>query len=488
MRADGWHGIIDVCDNGHLPDLYTEKMDPDSLWLADVSATRTSAQRLESNVTVDVAIVGGGFVGLWTAITLKELEPGLRVAIVEANGCGSGASGLNGGFVMSWWPKIASLANICGADDALWLADETTRSIDSLASFLEHHGIDAEYRQSGWLWTATTSAHVGAWNGVVKTAQRLGRSEIFQQVSSEEVARRTGSDVHIAGIFEPVNGTVHPGKLGQGLVDIAARSGVEIYEHSRVEAIVRSDPAKLVTRSGKVTARQVVIATNAWAANVPELKRQFVCVGSAVVATPPIAERLAEMGWTGGESITDSQATVDYYRTTRDGRIVFGKGGGRIYRTGEPGKAAFQDASGIREAAADFRRVYPHLSDVPIERSWSGPVDRTWDSLPLLGKLAGTTNIYYGVGWSGNGVNPSRIGARILASLVLDKRDRWAGNGLVNRKVRYFPPEPIRYLGGSVVRSAMMRKDRKEIAGQVPSLVDQALTRLAPSGLEDKVW
>ncbi len=457
-----------------------------SLWLDDLPAAQAPVQQLVNDITADVAIVGGGFVGLWTAITLKELEPGLRVAVLEANRCGSGASGLNGGFLMSWWPKIASLVRVCGLDDALWLADETTKSVSGLAAFLGQHGIDAEYRQAGWLWTATTPAHIDAWSGVVATAQRIGRGEIFQQLSREDVARRTGSDAHIAGICEPVNATIHPGKLGRGLAQIAAGLGVAVYETSRVESMVRSSPARLVTRRGSVTAGQVVIATNAWAASVPELERQFVCVGSAIVATAPIPGRLAEIGWVGGESITDSQTTVNYYRTTRDGRIVFGKGGGRIYFSGEPPPVSFNDSRGIAEATADFRRVYPMLADVPIERSWSGPIDRTYDSLPLLGRLDDAPNFLYGVGWSGNGVNPSRIGGRILASLLLGKRDRWAGNGLINRKTRIFPPEPVRYLGGSIVRAAMMRKDVKEIAGKSPSYLDDALVRLAPAGLEDK--
>ena len=149
---------------------------------------------------------------------------------------------------------------------------------------------------------------------------------------------------------------------------------------------------------GRWSFERVVIATNAWAAKLPELKRQFVCVGSSVLSTPAIPERLAAIGWTGGESISDSQATVTYYRTTRAGRIVFGKGGGRLYYTGAPGPQVFQDSSGIAEATADFRRVYPMLSDVPIGRCWTGPIDRTYDSLPLLGHLAGAPHVVYGIG------------------------------------------------------------------------------------------
>ncbi|MBM4205997.1 MAG: FAD-dependent oxidoreductase, partial [Gammaproteobacteria bacterium] len=297
-------------------------MNPRSQWLAEVAASSIPQRRVESDVSVDVAIIGGGFVGLSTAIELKAQAPDMHVALFEARRCGEGASGINGGFVMSWWPKIGSLVRICGSEDAVWLADETTRAVQALGTFLDTHGIDAEYRQSGWLWTATTPLHIGAWSGVVETARRLGRDKIFQELSSQEVASRTGSSAHLAGICEPINATVHPARLAKGLAQVAERMGVQIHEESRVESLVRSDPAKLIFARGTVTASRVVVATNAWAATIPELKRQFVCVGSAIVATPPIPERLAEIGWVGGESITDSQTTVTYYRTTRAGRIV----------------------------------------------------------------------------------------------------------------------------------------------------------------------
>jgi len=457
-----------------------------SQWLVDITDQIQRQPELAGDIRVDVAIIGGGFVGLWTAIQLKQLDPSCRVAILEKSRCGEGASGLNGGFVMSWWPKIASLRRLCGDADAVWLADETTRSVATLSSFLDEHGIDAEFVCSGWLWTATTPVHIGAWEKVVLTAHRLGRGDIFQSLSSDEVARRAGSRAHLAGILEPINGTVHPGKLGQGLARIARNLDVRLYEQTRVNRLDRGHPARLVTKRGTVTADKVVIATNAWAASVPELASSFICVTSSIVATPLIPDRLAEIGWTGGESITDSQTTVDFYRTTRSGRIIFGKGGGRLMYTGEPGPAVFNDVAGIDEALQDFRRVYSALADVPIASRWSGPIDRTYDSLPLLGHLPDAPHIVFGVGWSGNGVNPSRIGGRILAGLALDRKERWTENGLVGRRARQFPPEPFRYLGGSVVRGAMARKDAAEITGRRVSTIDRNIARLAPAGLEDK--
>lgn len=457
-----------------------------SQWLSDIDPARPSANALQGPSRADVAIIGGGFVGLWTAISIKQLDPSVAVSLLEMNRCGDGASGLNGGFVMSWWPKVSSLIAACGRDDALWLADETSRAVEELGSFVDGHGHDVEFRKSGWLWSATSPAHVGAWNGVLRSTEALGRGDVFREVSRDEIARRTGSDAHLAGVFEAVNGTVHPARLTLALRSIAEAMGVAIYEGSPVMRIEHGEPARLTTPNGTVAADRVVVATNAWAASEASLARRFVCVGSAVVATPPIPERLERIGWTGGESVTDSQSAVTYYRTTRSGRVIFGKGGGRLFYSGKPSNNVFQDAKGIGEALDDFRRVYPALADVPIERSWSGPIDRTWDSLPLIGSFGRARNLFYGVGWSGNGVNPSRLGGRILAGLALGRKERWTENGLVNRKVWPFPPEPFRYLGGSVVRAAVARKDRAEIERRRVSPIDKLLSRLAPAGLEDK--
>lgn len=457
-----------------------------SHWLAESEHLFPRQGKVRGDLKTDVLVVGGGFVGLWTAIHLRQLDPTCDVVLVEQNRCGHGASGLNGGFAMSWWPKIASLCKACGDDDAVWLADQTTRTIQGLQSFLNGFGHDVDLMQSGWLWTATTPAHIGSWNTVVEKVANLGRDGVFQQQSAQEIADRTGSSKHIAGIVEPINGTVNPVELAAALVQIAQRLGVQIYEQTQVQHLDRGRPAQITTQEGTITADKVVLATNAWAASEPELSSRFVCVTSAAFSTEPIPERLADIGWTGGESITDSQARINYYRTTRCGRIVFGKGGGKLTISGRPSASVFYDKTLIDAAVKDFRRVYPSLADVKIERSWSGPIDRTYNSLPLLGHLRGAPNINYGVGWSGNGVNPSQIGGRILAGLALERNERWTKNGLVGNHNRRFPPEPIRYLGGNLVLGSVRRKDAAEISGRAPTVIDRKLAGLGPSGLEDK--
>ena len=228
------------------------------------------------------------------------------------------------------------------------------------------------------------------------------------------------------------------------------------------------------------------MASNAWSAGIRELSRAIVVISSDIVATAPAPEALADIGWHRDLSITDSQTMVDYYRISADGRVVFGKGGWTIAYGGRIGPAFDRSARRAAEVTADFRRYYPQLGHVPITHDWSGPIDRTPNSLPLLGYLGGRRHIVYGVGWSGNGVGPSVIGGRILASMALGRRDEWSEHPLVERSSGRFPPEPIRFLGAHVVREAVAQKERKENMDAKPGWLVSTLARLAPAGLEDK--
>lgn len=455
-----------------------------SWWLRE-ALTDAPGVALEGDERVDVAVVGGGFVGLWTALRLKELDPAMSVIVLEADVCGAGASGRNGGMALSWWPKLPSLLKLMSTDEARELAQLSERAVAELGAFCERHGVDADYVHRGWLWTAATSAQLGAWEAAMAACERVG-VEPFERLPGEEVARRTGSPVHLAGVFEASAATVQPAKLARGLRRVALDAGVRIYEHSKVLNFTRERPHRLSLEAGSVTATKVVLATNAWTAAVPELRRSLVVVSSDMIVTEPLGERLAEIGWTGGESITDSQLMVHYYRTTHDGRIAFGKGGwgialrGRIHRSFDrhPGRAA--------DVERNFRRLYPRLHDVLIAADWAGPIDRSRNGLPFFGPLSTSETILYAVGFSGNGVAPSWLAGRVLASLALDRRDEWSAIPLVNAPVRRFPPPAITFAGAHLVRDAVVRKENAEAVGRRPGRISSALATLAPSGLEDK--
>lgn len=329
-----------------------------SFWLQSVEPALQPSDSLHGVHSADVVIVGGGFVGLWTALTIKEYEPHCRVIVLEKDVCGGGASGRNGGFVMSWWPKIKSLTSFCSTEQATFLARSAERAISELGEFCERHQLDASFKQKGWLWTATCPAHIDSWNATLEACEQLG-AKPFERLSRREVAKRTGSDVHLAGVLERSNATVQPAALVRGMRKVAMDAGVEIFENSGITAIDPGDDVGIHTAHGRVDAKRVVLATNAWSSAIPELAKLFVPVGSSIVVTQPINDRLVNMGWSGAEAITDSQLMVDYYRTTPDGRIAFGKGTGSLSYGSKMGPLFSEDKEGISLTEADLRRTYP---------------------------------------------------------------------------------------------------------------------------------
>ena len=452
-----------------------------SLWLQEALSPGEDSPRLQGEIRTDLCIVGGGYTGLWTAIRLKEHDPSLDVAVVEADVCGGGASGRNGGFVLSLWAKFQTLVKLVGTDQALHLARASADAVSGIGKFCADHGIDARFRGDGWLWAATNEAQVGAWRETLEDVERAGERP-FVELSPEEVAARTGSSRHVAGVFEATAATVQPARLARGLRQVALEQGVRIFERSPM-AKLEVRPLRVRTPHGVVRARGVVLAMNAWAVRFAEIRRRILVIGSDMVATEPIPQRLAEIGWTDGMSISDSRLLVHYYRTTDDGRVAFGKGGGKLPFGALIGRRFDGASPRAAEVAAFFRALYPSLAEVRVVANWTGPIDRSRTGLPFFARLGGRPDVVYGIGYSGNGVGPSFLGGKILASLALGLDDEWSRCGLVGRASRGFPPEPIRYAGGSLVRGAIARKERAEDQGRRPSPVDVRLIKLAPPGL-----
>jgi glycine/D-amino acid oxidase-like deaminating enzyme len=456
-----------------------------SLWLQQALAAEeggADSEKLTETLRADVCIVGGGYTGLWTALRIAELEPGASVVLLEGDICGGGPSGRNGGFALSWWPKVETLVKRVGEEEALGLVRASVAAVDELGAFCEREGIDAHYRRGGWLWTATSPAQVGAWEGAVEAAARAGEHPL-ELLSAEEVQRRTGSPVHLGAAYEAGAATVQPALLARGLRRVALERGVRVFEGS---PLVDLDRERGIARTpaGSVEAGAVVLATGAWLAGVPELKRAVVAVSSDMIATAPMPERLEEAGWTGGESISNCRLMVHYYRTTADGRIAFGQGGHRHVFGGR----VDDEFLGRTPAAAeqvlrrDLVSLVPYADGVEVTHAWGGPIDRTADGAPVFGRLPGGVPIVYGVGYSGNGVAPSLTAGKILASSALGRDDEWSGCGLNRGATGRFPPEPIRYVGGFVVRAAVKRKETREDDGRSVDPLTRRVAGLAPQG------
>ncbi len=454
-----------------------------SWWLREAlaMAPQPPAAPLTGGLSTDVCIVGGGFTGLWTALRIKELDPGRDVTILERDLCGAGASGRNGGFAMTFWHHFLGLERACGTAEALRLARASADAVKEIGEFCDDHAIDARFRPDGWLWTATNAAQIGAWTSTLAALERHDERP-FKPLPPDEVAARAGSAGHLAGVFEAGSATVQPALLARGLRRVALERGVRIIERSPMVGLDRGPVLEVHTPGGRVRAPRVVIAMNAWSSRLRELRDGFVTVASDLVITEPVPERLESLGPRGGISISDSRMMVHYYRPTHDGRLAFGKGGrglafGRRLGPGFDGVSPRADW-----VAGPMRAIYPQLADVPLAASWTGPIDRTVDALPFFATL-GRPDLLCGAGFSGNGVGPSVLAGRILASMTLERDDEWRHCGLVREPPRGLPPEPVRYLGGRVVRAAVARKERAEDAGRPAAWLDRHLAQLAPAGL-----
>jgi len=217
-----------------------------------------------------------------------------------------------------------------------------------------------------------------------------------------------------------------------------------------------------------------VLALNAWATGWPGLRRRIVAWSSYMVLTAPAPERLQAINWTGGELVSDLRTSVRYFRTTPDGRIAFGGGGGRAGTT--IGDSFTRDKRAVVEAAEGFRLLFPTFAEVPIVDAWGGPIDVSPTHLPAFGSIE--PHVHYALGYTGNGVAPSHLAGRVLAALITGADTDELRLPMVNARTREFPPQPMRALGAAVVRRAIIAKDTAEEQGRNPSPLAGALARL----------
>lgn len=445
-------------------------------WLREALALEDDAPAappLHGSTRADVAIIGGGYTGLWTALHLLDRAPELQIVVLEQDICGGGPSGRNGGFVNGWWDELGTLVSLYGASGALAAAREVAASIRAIGEWCEANGVDPHYRHGGMLTVSTTPLHDGAWHASVEAARALGVADELVELSAADVAARCRSPRFRGGTLMRDGATIQPAILARGLRRVALERGVVIHEGTRARRI-RGD--RLITDDGEVRAQQIVLAMNAWAAGWPGLRRSLLTWSSYMVRTEPIPERIAELGWTGGESIVDARQSVHYFQVTADGRIAFGAGGGRPGYGGRIGPSFTDDVSAARRAASGFRWLFPQLADVRLTDAWGGPIDVSPDHLPRFGSIR--RGLHYAAGYSGNGVAPSHLAGRVLAALVLESDEPLTRLPMIGPPRRNLPPEPLRFVGARVMREAMIRREDLEEQGRRPPWWLRQLTRI----------
>jgi glycine/D-amino acid oxidase-like deaminating enzyme len=411
----------------------------------------------------DVAIVGAGFTGLWTALALTERDPTLDVVVLEAATVGHGASGRNGGFVE---PSLThgyhnGLAHFPDEVDELLRLGRA--NFEGLVADVERFGIACHLERQGMLEVATAPWQLQELHEAAPDLERAG--ERVEVLDADATRAELDSPTYLGALHLPDSGAiVHPGALVRGLAVEAERRGVAVHEGSAVRRLRRDGTGvRVETADGTVAAERVVLATNAYSHRVlRRTARHFVPVHDYVLVTAPLdTEQLARIGWKRRQGVADAGNQFHYYRLTPDDRILWG-GYDAIYRFG--GRVGPRDDH--RRATYDllarhFRATFPQLDDVPFERWWGGPIATTTRFTATFGDALGG-RVVYALGYTGLGVAATRFAAQVLRDRLLDP-----GSALL--QLRYtttapvpFPPEPLRWVGVTLTRRAIARADRRD--------------------------
>ena len=435
---------------------------------------------LAGEVEADVLVAGGGYTGMWSAWYARQLEPRARVVLLEAEPlCGHGPSGRNGGFCNAMWFSLASMRDRWGAEGALASARAAQEAVERIGGFCEEQGVDAWFRPAGYVQVSTAPAHDGAWQRALEACRELGAPEMLRPLSQAEVAERCQSPAFRAGAVSPTSATVQPARLAQGLRRALIEAGVEIFEGSPVRSFREGEEeVEARTPGGSVRAARGVLAIGSAAkGRRGPLRGRLTVASSHIVLTEPVPDVLEQIGWTGGECITDSRALLHYFRTTPDGRIAFGWGGGRIAMGARTGGRAELDAAVIAGAAEHLHEYFPALRGRRLTHAWGGPIDASPTHLPTVSSLPGG-RAWVAAGYTGNGVGPSNMVGRTLASLALGREDDHTRLAFVDAKTPRVPPEPFHWLGGESIRYALERKEEAEMQNRRPGRFTLALAKV----------
>lgn len=413
-----------------------------SFWLEDRSYK--PARRLAGDEMADVVIVGAGFTGLWSAILLKDADPDIDVVVVEQKVAGYGATGRNGGFAMTMVGRsIHDLLRKVGPESAKATHMAMRKALREIESFCAGEGIDASITHPGLLTVSNGPEQDVRIHQDLLAAERLELDD-FHEVPRARCRELIHSDRLRMGHFEDDALLVDPAALVRGLRDAAISRGVRIYEMTPVDGVEDIDGRRVEARTpfGAVHADRAVLATNAYASSAPALSRFIFTIYAYIILTEPLTdEQWSRIGWEQRMGVEDKRIMPHFHRPTADGRILWG-GRDAPLLAGPPDPARDSDPRIFRRLEETFRLTFPQLADVPLQHAWGGPVAGTVACIPHAGWLD-QGRILYALGYSGHGVGPSALMAKVVRDLLLDRESLLTRLPLVTRRLTPLPPPPL---------------------------------------------
>lgn len=386
---------------------------------------------LDSAIEADIAVVGAGFTGVNTALELAER--GYKVALLEANRLCWGASGRNGGQIIGGLGhNAAQFRKTIGDDGVQAIYDMGIECVDIIRERVARYDIDCDMRW-GYCDVALKPRHMRWFEQDMREQQAKGYPHAYTLLDASAVKDFVGSDAYIGGLYNPTGGGhLHPMNLCLGEASAAQQCGALIYEQSRVLRISHGERATVHTENGSVTARSVVLCGNAYMENlVPQLAKRVLPSSSCVIATEPLSEELAHSVLPRDVAVCDPRTALDYFRLTGDRRMLFG---------GLSNYTGLVPNNYEQVMRRKMLNIFPQLEGVRIDYAWDGQLGIGLNRMPQLGTLA--DNVYYIQAFSGHGVAPTHIMARITAEEISGESDRFK----LMSKIRHWPFPGGRYL------------------------------------------
>jgi len=427
-----------------------------SFWLATYGEY-TPNPPVKGDLSVDVAIIGGGFTGLATAYNLLKDDPGMKVAVLEAEVVGFGASGRNGGFSMTLFGlEPAVTKSLFGQQRTVEAHRYMERAVDYVDALVKEHKIKSDYEFPGFLRAATTPGYVKRIQHDLEILTSMGVTGI-EWIEAEKIRAEVDSPLFLGGWWEPRCGLLNPAKQSRELKRIAQKAGADIYEETQVTEIKRDGKFTLTTPGGTVTAEKVVFATNAYSHLIPGLRSKQVPAFTHMVVTEPLTDKqLATIGWMHRQGIEDARNLVHYFRLTADNRIAMG--GSDVSITYGRNMERDLNPRTFADLERDVVRLFPHLKGIRFTHRWGGPVSVPIDMAPAIGFL-GDPRAVYSLGCVGHGVSMTHLNGRTIADLLEERKTDLTDVWFVNRKMIPWPPEPLRLIASQAIRGYMRLED-----------------------------
>lgn len=420
---------------------------PPSLWHASLDESELAPRSpLGGDVAVDVAIVGAGYTGLWTAYYLAERDPSLRIAVIEAATAGFGASGRNGGWCSALLPMgLDTTAASHGRDAAVRLQREMFATVDEVGAVAEREGIDCHFVKGGTLVLARNPAHVDRLRAEIDHMRSYGFGEDDVSWLSADEARTQLGATRIEGAqFTPHCAAIHPARLARGLAKAVERRGVVIYDDTRATAI---EPRRVRTDRGTVAAEVIVRCTEAFTSTIDGHRRDVAPIYSLMVATEPLPTSFFdEIGWAARSTFSDARRMVIYGQRTADDRIAFG-GRGAPYHFGSAMKPTFEQDRRVHDLLErTLHDLFPMLGEAQVTHRWGGPVGvpRDWQCSVGLDRATG---LAWAGGYVGDGVGTTNLAGRTLADLITGTPSDLVDHAWVGHRSPRWEPEPLRWIG-----------------------------------------